>query len=260
MIFSWRTLWAMALMISLVACQTAAPLNSNSPTELVATSTADKGNFQIKVQPSEKIDNFPALFQDMVTELETWLNSTYRLPEKNIVTEFKDCGEPNAFYSLGTGKITMCSELYALMAQQFKQEDAQQVFRFIFLHELGHALVDQFELPILGKEEDAVDAMATVLLIEEDQSYRAALLAAINFYAMSQGQVLVNWADNHSIGPQRMFNLVCWATGARPEILSIRTVAVLNAQLAQSGRRCDLEYQQQKNAVEKLLKPFKKTP
>lgn len=43
---------------------------------------------------------------------------------------------------------------------------------FAFLYELGHALVDQLELPVTGKEEDAVDQLAAVILDEGAQQGR----------------------------------------------------------------------------------------
>ena len=36
----------------------------------------------------------------------------------------------------------------------------------IFYHELGHALIDQLDLPVLGREEDAADILS-VLMIDE---------------------------------------------------------------------------------------------
>ena len=32
------------------------------------------------------------------------------------------------------------------------------------MHEMGHALIDLYDLPVLGKEEDAADSVATVFL------------------------------------------------------------------------------------------------
>jgi hypothetical protein len=36
----------------------------------------------------------------------------------------------------------------------------------IMHHEIGHALIDQFALPVIGQEEDAVDAFATLMVLE----------------------------------------------------------------------------------------------
>jgi Zn-dependent peptidase ImmA (M78 family) len=35
----------------------------------------------------------------------------------------------------------------------------------VFLHELGHALLDVLQIPILGREEDASDQLATYMLL-----------------------------------------------------------------------------------------------
>src|SRR5688500_14135049 len=38
---------------------------------------------------------------------------------------------------------------------------------FILYHELGHALIDLLNLPVLGREEDAADNLASVMMIPE---------------------------------------------------------------------------------------------
>ena len=37
---------------------------------------------------------------------------------------------------------------------------------FVLFHEVGHALVDQWNIPVLGREEDAVDAFSTIFMTE----------------------------------------------------------------------------------------------
>ena len=51
---------------------------------------------------------------------------------------------------------------------------------FFLFHETGHMLVSEFELPVLGKEEDAVDTLSSLLLLEaEDKIFDQALMVAI---------------------------------------------------------------------------------
>lgn len=38
---------------------------------------------------------------------------------------------------------------------------------FIFLREVGHAMIDVLDLPIVGQEEDAADQLATVFFSQE---------------------------------------------------------------------------------------------
>ena len=120
-------------------------------------------------------------------------------------------------------------------------------------------MIDQYELPILGREEDAADALATVFLIEEDGKSRAALLAGINFLDSYRNGFSNNWADSHSLGPQRMFNLVCWTIGGQPEVLSNNLILALNNEALKSGRNCQAEYLKQESAYLRLLKPFMKS-
>jgi len=42
---------------------------------------------------------------------------------------------------------------------------------FVGFHEMGHALVNQLHLPVLGREEDAVDAFATLAMLEEGTEF-----------------------------------------------------------------------------------------
>ena len=36
----------------------------------------------------------------------------------------------------------------------------------MLFHEVGHALVDQWDIPVLGREEDAVDAFSTIFMTD----------------------------------------------------------------------------------------------
>lgn len=251
-------LWLCCLCLFLLACQPNAMTPNASG--LASVSAQNKGSFSIKVEESALNANLKTLFDEVATVLETQMNKTFIFPKGDVSATFGDCGRADAFYQTGTRQIGMCYELFADLASKFSIEDSVNVFRFIFLHELGHALIDQFDLPILGREEDAADSLATVFSIEEDQNSRGALLAGINFLDSYQNGFSSNWADNHSLGPQRMFNLVCWTVGGAPAALENRTVAALNQQLASSGRNCATEYESQKAAYTRLLEPFIKKP
>ena len=53
---------------------------------------------------------------------------------------------------------------------------------FILVHEFGHALVDLFDLPVLGREEDAADAMAAVFMTEFVDGGAEYAFDAANFF------------------------------------------------------------------------------
>lgn len=91
-----------------------------------------------------------------------------------------------------------------------------------FYHELGHALIDVLDLPVLGKEEDAADALSAVLthyIWEEEAAtqitYDTAL--AFSFFAEDPEGWDSAFADTHSLNQQRYYTLVCLFYGADPK-------------------------------------------
>ncbi len=128
---------------------------------------------------------------------------------------------------------------------------------FILVHEFGHAFIDAFELPVLGKEEDAADAVATVFLtraVAGGAEY--AFYAARFFNALSARQrnlAPADFFDEHSLDKQRAYSIVCWIAGSSEQ--AYHDVAKLRILSAERQRRCPAEYEQKVKAVENLLKP-----
>ena len=118
------------------------------------------------------------------------------------------------------------------------------------MHELGHALVDQLNLPVLGIEEAAVDGIGAVFSTK---------------IGLAEGVVKAGWFffsqcdspffDTHRVGSQRLGDLACWGVGGDPSLLSDPTISNIKDMLVDSGRDCDFEYQQRLNAVNTLVGP-----
>ncbi len=93
--------------------------------------------------------------------------------------------------------------------------------RHTMLHEIGHLLVDQLELPVLGREEDAVDMMATLLMLdtgtEEDviglQDTIEGWLYSESFRP-SRGYVNSAFYGAHSLDIQRSYAMACLMVGS----------------------------------------------
>ena len=156
-------------------------------------------------------------------ELARGLNAIFVLP-RDIGMRFAECGEANAFYDPSNHEIWMCLELIDGMAEtlegQFEDEESTTnalagAFVAVVLHEAGHALVDVLEIPITGREEDAVDQLSAWILIEAEDvdSVRG---AAATYYVDDDVDD-EDFADEHSLNKQRYFNLVCWAYGSDPD-------------------------------------------
>jgi hypothetical protein len=91
---------------------------------------------------------------------------------------------------------------------------------FVLYHEIGHMLVHQLNLPVLGKEEDAADNMATWTLLrkgtpEADQALADAaygwLLSGVAYNSTIEDEDLYG---NHSLDRQRAFQIVCLMVGS----------------------------------------------
>lgn len=94
---------------------------------------------------------------------------------------------------------------------------------FVMQHEIGHLFVAEFELPVLGKEEDAADSLATLLLLGEntDEAAQTLIDAADGWYLseLDRGDTYEtsDFYDEHSLDIQRAYQVVCLAVGADPD-------------------------------------------
>lgn len=94
---------------------------------------------------------------------------------------------------------------------------------FTIYHELGHALIDLLDLPVIGREEDAVDGFAAVTMIPEtpDDVGDALIIAAADSWrvlseAASGDRDRRYWAE-HALDEQRHFAIVCLLVGSDQE-------------------------------------------
>jgi hypothetical protein len=128
---------------------------------------------------------------------------------------------------------------------------------FVLLHEFGHALIDVFSLPVLGKEEDAADSVATVFLTQTvKHGAQYAFDAAKFFNGLSARQRKLAPAaywDEHSLDKQRAYSIVCWIAGATEE--DYTTVSQLGILSDTRLQRCPSEYQQKVRSWDTLLQP-----
>lgn len=88
----------------------------------------------------------------------------------------------------------------------------------IFYHELGHAVIDQMQVPIFGQEEDAADALSVLLI---DALYDGASAENIVYDSAAlfwfEAQNEPAYWDVHGPDEQRFFNTVCLFYGAEPD-------------------------------------------
>ena len=129
---------------------------------------------------------------------------------------------------------------------------------FIITHEMGHAFVDLYQLPITGKEEDAVDALAAVFLTQfVNHGDQYAFEAADFFHTLAQDKRHYSesdFFDEHSLDAQRAYEIVCWIAGSsEQDYKNIARTGILSTQRLQ---RCPAEYEQKVKAWFTLLRPY----
>src|SRR5436190_2335731 len=94
---------------------------------------------------------------------------------------------------------------------------------FVLLHEFGHTLVSEMALPVLGREEDAADAFATLTMLKigTDFSHRVLVEAAKGWFLSDlsdkQKGETIPYYDEHGLNEQRAYQIVCLMVGSAPD-------------------------------------------
>jgi hypothetical protein len=91
---------------------------------------------------------------------------------------------------------------------------------FVGFHEMGHALVNQLRLPVLGHDEDAADSFATLAMLNEGTEFSVNVLvqAARGWFLFDRrdrklGNMLTFY-DEHGVDQQRAYAIVCLMVGS----------------------------------------------
>jgi hypothetical protein len=193
--------------------------------------------------------------------------SPFRLP-RTLKVEVAGCdGDANASY--GDDAITICyeyiDELWKNMPAQTTAAGVAPIDTIIgplfdtALHEFGHALFDMLNLPVLGREEDAADQVSAYIMLHlgEAEARRLILGTAYAYKTEVESAAtppkLQEFADEHGMPAQRLYNLLCLAYGADAKAFGdLVTKGYLPKKRADS---CDDEYQQVAQAFETLIGP-----
>lgn len=133
---------------------------------------------------------------------------------------------------------------------------------FVLAHEMGHALVDKLQLPITGREEDAVDGFAAYLLADNPRFGPLTALSAAMFFAADadlRGKLTnADFADEHSIDEQRVYQFLCWVYGSDPH--DFRSLLGGGGLPRSRARECPAEWRQLNRSWDSLLAPYARTP
>ncbi|CAN5617328.1 hypothetical protein BH11MYX1_BH11MYX1_17430 [soil metagenome] len=191
----------------------------------------------------------------------TVLDKLFRFP-RPLPIKIQECGVVNAFYQPDAHQIIVCHEFWDDTLARFKAKNddkkANQLARgavmFAFLHETGHALVGEFNLPITGRGEDAADEVATLILASSgDEGKRDAIAGMEWFEALLASHNNPPFWDEHSMNDQRLASVLCLLYGSDQKTWA-PVLERLKYTKARAGK-CVRDYGARRNSWKSLLKP-----
>jgi hypothetical protein len=195
------------------------------------------------------------------------------------------CSGPNSYYDLA-GTLHLCYSWFHFMDTEVAKEyprEPNEPFTItslglipgvsraeviiggavgVILHELGHALFDIQDIPVFGREEDAADQIAALLMLQFGKEVGLTTIKGTYnvWHHLNAARLRANKgtiqasqeADEHSISIQRAFNFLCLAYGKDPE-----TFQQLADRLLPRIRKdnCADEYKQVAQAFRKTVLP-----
>ena len=130
------------------------------------------------------------------------------------------------------------------------------------LHEIGHGLIDAMGLGVLGREEDAADAFATVTLLNLGGAFSRNVLTQA-----TKGMLYEHWRDRdrgrspvfyqeHGLSLQRAYQIVCLMVGSNSE--AFENLAS-EAQMPKYRRKgCQYDWRKASTGWSEALEPYRR--
>ena len=224
----------------------------------------------------------------LLEQLETFL-SPLKLQGGLVLSleegDAKACGGPNSYYD-GAGRVHLCYSWFYFMDTEVaveRKRPPNEPFSStslglmpgfsrsevlvggavsVILHELGHALFQIQDIPLLGREEDAADQIAALLMLQYGPKVALTTIkGTYNAWHHMNAERLQSQkgdikpaqeADEHSIDIQRAYSYLCMAYGKDPsafEELADRWLPRIRK------AHCESEYKQAAWAFNKTVLP-----
>ena len=184
--------------------------------------------FERAVNSSEQLIRKQLIASGSVTEVSSLINDTVKLKYPlHIIFG----GEDGPLYDDETKEILIPYSFISEVRERFEadgystsgvsvEEATMDAVMHTLFHELGHALIPMFNLPVLGKEEDAVDNLATTMLIEYFDGGSEIAISAADLFDLESDDIKElseeNFWDEHSLDAQRFYNTLCMVYGSDP--------------------------------------------
>jgi Putative metallopeptidase len=134
----------------------------------------------------------------------------------------------------------------------------------LLLHEVGHVLVAEFQLPVLGREEDAADTYAALTMLGVGASFTVQSLADAAkgwFFDARRDQETGDkplYYDEHNVSAQRAYQIVCLMVGSDPE--KFKSLADQAKMPPERQTSCKRDYRKASEAWDAVLAPHMRQP
>lgn len=151
----------------------------------------------INTLPDGAVEHMKSTLEKMYGSLKQQLV----FPDFNI--HVRPCGQANAFSSLASGDIVLCTEMISRLANK------PDALLGVLSHELGHTLLNLWGLPG-GDNEDIADEFASVVLLDKEDGGKAIEEYAAYFErgnAEKEAEFILRTGDRHSLSIQRIRNI-----------------------------------------------------
>jgi len=212
---------------------------------------------------------YDALRRRQVLERLQAFLSPLRLP-RELMVRLAQCGAETVPYQSG-GPVTICYEIVQrivdITLENSKEPEEQTMvidgtFVEAVLHELAHAVFDLLQVPIWGREEDAADRVAALIMIQFGDKVAVTTIAGTaKFFEYSKrAWTGGDFAEVGSTEAQRFYNYLCIAYGGDP--ITFRFVAPRPgpSQMARlpahRAERCAREFEQVRHAFDLRIMPY----
>ena len=135
---------------------------------------------------------------------------------------------------------------------------------FVLGHETAHALISVFEIPVIGREEDAADALATIVSLKMSNAFadRVVTNAARGWFLSDQRDrqegVPTPFYDEHGMDLQRAYNIVCLLVGGKPDTFKALADEVKLPEDRQKS--CHFDFSNASWSWEQVLRPHMRLP
>ena len=211
-------LYKKLIFIMLLSLSIIIPASSNNDIKINFLKTANYDEELIK----KTIENSNSLAILLNT-----LNKEFDFKNK-IIIEIGDNNGP--LYSRKTNKILIPYSFYQEIYNMFKKVDNYKrgisskeatidVLMQTILHELAHALIEIYNLPVVGKQEDIADSFAAVILMEFFEKGDEVLLTTSDMFKLYSNTDTLSHKDfinEHTLNIQRFYDSICYIYGSAP--------------------------------------------